>query len=56
MLILSHSIDLVDLVGGATSNEGRVEILVNGIRLTMRDYGTWTDADAKVLCRAAGYE
>ena len=49
---------IVELVGGASSNEGRVEVLVNGIRMTIRDYGTdsWTDADARVLCRTAGYE
>ena len=54
----------VRLVGGASSNEGRVEVCVNGMWGTVTNYrwnywGTvcddyWDTIDARVVCRQLG--
>ncbi len=43
------------LVGGATANEGRLEMLLDGQWGTVCD-DYWGKADADVACRALGYE
>ena len=42
--------DTVQLVGGASPNEGRVEICQNGGWESVCDYG-WGTNDARVVCR-----
>ena len=48
------------LVGGRSSNEGRVEICMNGVWGTVCDNGWdinggWDSNDAQVVCRQLGY-
>ena len=42
------------LVDGRSSNEGLVEICINGVWGTVCDSG-WDDNDARVVCRRLGY-
>ena len=44
----------IRLVGGSSSNEGRVEILLGGVWGTICD-DDFDDYDATVICRMAGY-
>ena len=44
----------VELVGGPSRTEGRVEIVRNGVRGTVCD-DEWDDDDAKVVCAMLGY-
>ena len=41
-------------MGGSSSNEGRVEICINGQWGTVCDDG-WSTTDAMVVCRQLGY-
>ncbi|KAL5019250.1 hypothetical protein ScPMuIL_004972 [Solemya velum] len=45
---------LIELVGGESHINGRVEIIRNGVRGTVCD-DNWDDADASVICRMLGY-
>ncbi len=45
----------VELVAGANSREGRVEIVRNGVRGTICD-DEWDQFDAAVVCRSLGIE
>ena len=42
------------LVGGQLSNEGRVEICINGVWGTVCHSG-WSSSDARVVCRQLGF-
>ena len=42
------------LVGGRSSNEGRVEICINGVWGTMC-HSYWDNSDARVVCRQLGF-
>ena len=42
------------LVDGRSSNEGRVEICINGVWGSVCDDG-WNNNDARVVCRQLGY-
>jgi len=45
----------VQLVGGASSNEGRVEVCVNGMWGTVTYY-RWDSREATVVCKQLGYQ
>ena len=45
----------VCLVGGANSNEGRVEVCVNGMWGTVSNY-QWDSREATVVCKQLGYQ
>lgn len=44
----------MELTGGSAPNEGRVEVLRNGVRGTVCD-DDWGSNDAAVVCRMLGY-
>ena len=44
----------LQLAGGQSSNEGRVEICINGVWGTVCD-GGWDSSDATVVCRQLGF-
>ena len=44
----------LQLVGGRSSNEGRVEICINGVWGTVCHY-SWSSSDARVVCRQLGF-
>ena len=44
----------LQLVSGQSSNEGRVEICINGVWGTMC-HGGWDSSDATVVCRQLGH-
>ena len=44
----------INLVGGSTPYEGRVEIVRNGMHGTICD-DDWDDNDAVVVCRMLGF-
>lgn len=47
-------VSVVELVGGSLPSEGRVEIVLNGIRGTICD-DEFDDVDATVVCKSLGY-
>ena len=44
---------MIRLVGGQSSNEGTVEICINGVWGTVCDH-SWSSSDARVVCRQLG--
>ena len=44
----------LQLVDGRSSNEGRVEICINGVWGTVC-HSSWGSSDAQVVCRQLGY-
>lgn len=45
----------IELVGGKSSAEGRVEIIRDGLRGTVCD-DEWSDENAEVVCKMLGYK
>ena len=45
----------VQLVNGATSNQGRIEICINQVWGTVCDDG-WDELDGNVVCKQLGYQ
>ena len=43
----------IQLAGGQSTNEGRVEVCINGVRGTVCD-DYWDSTDARVVCRGLG--
>ena len=52
--VQSCSYGTLRLAGGRSSNEGRVEICINGLWGTVCD-GFWDNNDARVVCRQLGF-
>ena len=50
----SCSNGVLRLVGGRSSNEGRVEICISGVWGTVCHSG-WSSSDARVVCRQLGF-
>ena len=46
----------VRLVGGVSTNQGRVEICYNGIWGSVCGEGVWSQEEAAVVCNQLGYD
>ena len=53
--LISCNNNEVRLVNGSSSNEGRVEVCIEGEWGTISD-NTWDRRDAQVICKQLGYE